>query len=78
MLSISCYKFACYYFLIFTEYLCTHTCYFPCFAAMLYCLEDEEFFDEDFFYECGTRSSSYGTIMSLSAPQSFWTCNKFL
>jgi hypothetical protein len=48
MLSLSCYKIACHYFLHLLSTLCTNTCYFTYFAVMLCCSEDKEFFDEDF------------------------------
>jgi hypothetical protein len=32
----------------------SHLSYFLYIAAMLCCLEDEEYFDEDFFYTCET------------------------
>jgi hypothetical protein len=48
MLSLSCYRFVCHYFLYLLSTLCTHTCYFSSLVAMLCCSEDEEFFDEDY------------------------------
>jgi hypothetical protein len=48
--SLSCYKIACHYFSTLAEYfMYSHLPYFLYIAAMLYCSEDEEYFDEDFF-----------------------------
>jgi hypothetical protein len=48
--SLSCYKLACHYFSTLTEYfMYSHLPYFLYIATMLYCSEDEEYFDEDFF-----------------------------
>jgi hypothetical protein len=50
LLSLSFYKLACHYFSTLVEYFTySHLLYFLYIAAMLYCLEDEEFFDEDYF-----------------------------
>jgi hypothetical protein len=50
LISLSCYKLACHYFPTLAEYfMYSHLPYFPYIAAMLCYLEDEEFFDEDFF-----------------------------
>jgi hypothetical protein len=46
LLSLSCYKLACYYFLYLLSTLCTHIC--PISYILLCCSEDEEYFDEDF------------------------------
>jgi hypothetical protein len=47
LLSLSCYKLACHYFLHLPSTLCTDTC--PISYILFYCSEDEEYFDEDFF-----------------------------
>jgi hypothetical protein len=47
LLSLSCYKLACHYFLHLLSTLCTHTCPISC--ILLCCSEDEEYFNEDFF-----------------------------
>jgi hypothetical protein len=50
LLSLSCYKLACHFFPILAEYfIYSHLSYFLFIATMLYCSEDEELFDEDFF-----------------------------
>jgi hypothetical protein len=50
LLSLSCYKIACQYFSTLAEYFVyTHLPYSLYISAMLCCLEDEEFFDEEFF-----------------------------
>jgi hypothetical protein len=46
-LSLSCYKHACHYFLHLLSTFCTHTCPISC--ILLSCLEEGEYFDEDFF-----------------------------
>jgi hypothetical protein len=53
LLNLSCYKLACHYFLTFAEYfMYSHLPYFMYIADTLCCLEDKEFFDEDFFESC--------------------------
>jgi hypothetical protein len=50
LLSLSCYKLACHLFPSLAEYfMYSHLSCFLYIAAMLCYLEDEEFFDEDFF-----------------------------
>jgi hypothetical protein len=77
MLSLSCYKLVCYYFLHLLSTLCTYTCYIFCFSAMLCCSEDEEFLMKTSSRRAGPLLSACG-VVSLSATLSFWTCNKFL
>jgi hypothetical protein len=50
MLSLFYYKLTCHLFPTLAKYfMYSHLPYFLYIAAMLYCSEDEEFFDEDFF-----------------------------
>jgi hypothetical protein len=76
LLSISCYKLACHYFLYLRSTLCIHTCHIFCILLLCFATQMMKSFLMKTSFMCACpRSSTFGVVFC-SATWTSWLCNR--